>query len=239
MVYYRQSFASFLKTSFPFPEPKSAPQQPVPRISHCAPSQLLLPQHLPEASTRPQHSGPKNVGFPGSATDLLLLFLLFLQAGHGDPGESDPPGFVTNLPGPALPKSGLPAAPGEARVAAPSKLVPWLEIISFCSLWGILKGPDSSYCKFLKLCTQKYKTDFFPSLKSHNASIFYYKIFICFTDLCQNEVKSYQSQASFLQILQNGKFHLLRASVIEQIRNDITDISPRVLVFSSRSAWCL
>jgi len=37
-------------------------------------------------------------------------------------------------------------------------------------------------------------TDFFSPLKYHNASTFYYKIFICFTDLCQNEVKSYQSE---------------------------------------------
>lgn len=76
MVYYRQSFAAFLKPSFTIPEAKSALQQPLPCISHRAPSQLLLPQPLPKVSTHPQHSSPKNVGFPGSATDLLLLLLL-------------------------------------------------------------------------------------------------------------------------------------------------------------------
>lgn len=78
MVYYRESFAAFLKPSFPFPQPKSSLQPPLPCISHCAPSQLLLPQPLLKASTHPQHSSLKNMGFPGSATDLFLLLLLFL-----------------------------------------------------------------------------------------------------------------------------------------------------------------
>lgn len=237
MVYYRQSFAAFLKPSFTIPEAKSALQQPLPCISHRAPSQLLLPQPLPKVSTHPQHSSPKNVGFPGSATDLLLLLLL--------PGRTRGlrqvwPSSVCYSHFWACPaKVWLPAARRRGTCSSPKQVLPWLKIISFCSVWGILKAPDSSYCKSLKMCTQKYKTDFFPSLISHSASIFYYKIFICFTDLCQNEVKSYQSQGFFLQTFQNSKFHLPRASVIEQIRNYITDISPQVLAFSSGSAWCL
>lgn len=69
---------------------------------------------------------------------------------------------------------------------------------------------------------------FFP-LKYHNASTFYYKIFICFTDPCQNEVKSYHRQEFLVQTLQNSKLRLARAFTVKQIRNDITDILIPVL----------
>lgn len=65
--------------------------------------------------------------------------------------------------------------------------------------------------------------------KYHNASTFYYKIFICFTDLCQNEVKSYQSQGFLVQALPNSKLRLARAFIVKQIRSDIMDILIPVL----------
>lgn len=56
-------------------------------------------------SRPPSAQQPQNMGFPGKATDLLLL----LPAGHMDAGTPDPSGFVTHISGPALPKFGLPA----------------------------------------------------------------------------------------------------------------------------------